>query len=152
MKKVKVKITDIKTIVVFFGFGFQGYFFYILFLSFAQDFLAGTLLPTSVVYAVVALCLNIGDVFTTCLLVRRVPFMLRFLCGTSLMCFATLLLFFIDTPTVKWFFVILMSLASGVGITSCMELSSYYGEIAVTASICGTGTAYLVAPTFYTGM
>lgn len=141
----------LRTLTAFFMFGTLIYATFSLVLAGAQDILAGTLVPTSMV-----LLVSIVPAFLVNLIapyfIQKIPYFARIstFCCTGIVGLLMLAL----AKQVHWRLVGvgLVTFGEAVGEITSLALTSFYHEVTSTAFSAGTGMGFVIAPLYYIGM
>ena len=140
----------LRTVTAFFIFGTLIYVTYSLVIAGAQDFLAGTSIPTSV--SLIALVVpGFLVTLTAPYFMHEIPYVVRVLtfCCTGIGGFLML----VFSKQVHWKLIGagIVSFGSNFSEITVLALSSFYHETTSTAFSAGTGAGFVLAPLYYTG-
>ncbi|XP_022781893.1 protein BTN1-like [Stylophora pistillata] len=140
----------LRKVVAFFGLGIILYAFFSLVIVAAQDILAETYLPTSVV-----LIANVAPAFLVSLItpyLRRIPYVVRIFLVFFLSETGVIVLALAGQVHWKLIGVGMVSVGLGLGEPTILSLTSFHGELTLTAFSAGTGVGFAIAPLYYTAL
>ncbi|XP_032221255.2 protein btn-1 [Nematostella vectensis] len=114
----------------------------------AEDILSGFNIPT----ASLIICFNVPLVVAKIVLpwcFQRFPYVVHVTWLTGFMILGTLFIVFVDSMVAKMVGLGLNAMATGGSELVFLALTAYYPKVCVSAFVCGTGIAALVAPLYY---
>ena len=140
----------LRTVTAFFIFGTLIYVTYSLVIAGAQDFLAGTSIPTSVSLITLVAPGFLVTLIAPCFM-HKILFVVRItmFSGTGIGGF--FMLVFAKQVHWKLIGVGIVSFGSNFSAIAVLALSSFYHEATSTAFSAGTGAGFMIAPLYYTG-
>ena len=141
---------NLRTVMAFFAFGTLIYNGFSLFITAAQDILAGTYIQSSMVLIA---CISPSFVFTLIApyFVQKISYFARFITvGLALPC-GLLILALAEQVYWKLIGLGIASVGYSMSEMTVLGLTSFYHEVALTAFSAGTGVGYVITPFYYTG-
>lgn len=157
MKQVSLEVDSrsqleresLRTVMTFFAIGAFISITFNLVIAAAQDILAGTFIQTSVVHIA-----NIGSHFLISLIgpyfMQKIPYFFRI----AAFCLSVLsgIVILALSKQVNWMLagVGVASFGVGVGDITTIALTSFYGDVTLSAFAAGTGVGLAITPLYYT--
>ena len=141
---------NLLTVMAFFACGTLIYSGFSLFITAAQDILAGTYIQSSMVLIA---CILPSFVFTLIApyFVQKISYFARFITvGLALPC-GLLILALAEQVYWKLIGLGIASVGYSMSEMTVLGLTSFYREVALTAFSAGTGVGYVITPFYYTG-
>ncbi|CAH3190300.1 unnamed protein product, partial [Porites evermanni] len=142
---------NLRTVMAFFAFGTLIYNGFSLFITAAQDILAGTYIQSSMVLIA---CILPSFVFTLIApyFVQKISYFARFIAlGLALPC-GLLILALAEQVYWKLIGLGIASVDYSMSEMTVLGLTSFYHEVALTAFSAGTGVGYVITPFYYTAL
>lgn len=141
----------LRKVMAFFGLGILLNIIFSLVMVAAQDILAETYIPTSVV-----LIANVGPFFLVSLIVpyfmQRIPYVARAFLIFFLFVTGVIVLALARQVQWKLIGVGMVAVGAGLGEPTILSLTSFHGELTLAAFSAGTGVGFAIAPLYYTGV